>query len=481
MRPESRNYIDGRWTAADNAAPDINPSDVNDIVGEYPDSSEGDVRSAIHAARRSFPEWSRTSPHARANILAAAAAEILKRARELGELLSREQGKTLREGQGEVIRAGQAMQFMAGEAIRIRGDSIVGLGSNSSIEVIREPLGVIGVITPWNFPAAIPVFKIAAALAYGNTVVFKPSELVPASASELVSVLERAGLPAGALNLVMGSGPLLGSAIASDAAVDAVSFTGSVSTGRLVASAAVNGATMKRLQLEMGGKNPLVVLDDADLELAASCALDGAFFSTGQRCTASSRIIVTRGIHDRFVNALVDRLRGLRVGHALDEATNIGPVVSAPQLERIHEYIGIGRREGANLYFGGRSVERETPGYFLEPALFTEATNSMRICREEIFGPVAAVICVKDYEEALATANDTNFGLSAGICTSSLAYASHFKRNIQSGTVKVNQSTSGLDFHVPFGGRKDSAYGPPEQGTYAVEFFTSTKVVYTSA
>ncbi|MBH0239612.1 aldehyde dehydrogenase family protein, partial [Methylobrevis albus] len=347
------------------------------------------------------------------------------------------------------------------------------------IEVTREPVGVVGIITPWNFPIAIPAWKIAPALAYGNTVVFKPAELVPGCAWAIVDILHRAGLPKGVLNLVMGKGSVVGQAMLDSPDVTAQTFTGSVATGKRVAAACVEH--MRKFQLEMGGKNPLVVLDDADLAVAVDCAVNGAFFSTGQRCTASSRLIVTEGIHDRFVAAVTEKLKGLVVDDALKAGTHIGPVVDPNQLAQDQDYVEIGRKEGATLAFGGERLNRETPGFYLQPALFTEATNAMRISREEIFGPVASVIRVKDYDEALQLANDTPFGLSSGICTTSLKYSTHFRRNAEAGMVMVNLPTAGVDFHVPFGGRKGSSFGSREQGRYAAEFFTTVKIAYTAA
>ncbi|HWT29626.1 MAG TPA: aldehyde dehydrogenase family protein, partial [Propylenella sp.] len=344
------------------------------------------------------------------------------------------------------------------------------------VMVQREAVGVVGLITPWNFPIAIPAWKIAPAIVYGNSVVFKPADLVPGCGWALVDILDRAGLPKGVLNLVMGSGSVVGQAILDSPDVDAISFTGSVATGKRVAKASAEH--LRRFQLEMGGKNPLVVLDDADLRTAVECAANGAFFSTGQRCTASSRLIVTEGIHDRFVGALVERMQGLNVDDAVKEGTHIGPVVDQNQLNQDIDYIGIGRDEGGKLAWGGERLNRATPGFYLQPALFTETTPDMRINREEIFGPVASVIRVRGYDEALQVANDTPFGLSAGICTSSLKYATDFRRNSEAGMVMVNLPTAGVDYHVPFGGRKRSSYGTREQGRYAVEFYTLVKTTY---
>ena len=403
--------------------------------------------------------------------------EILARKDELGRLLSREEGKTLAEGIGETARAGQIFLFFAAECVRLAGEKLASVRPGVDVEITREPVGVVGIIAPWNFPIAIPAWKIAPALAYGNCVVFKPADAVPGTAHALSEIIARAGLPAGVFNLVMGRGSVVGQAIINHPSVDAITFTGSVATGQKVAAACVAG--MKKFQLEMGGKNPLVVVDDANLDVAVECAINGAFYSTGQRCTASSRLIVTDGIHDRFVAAMIERMKKLNVGDALDPATHIGPVVDQGQLAQDQSYIEIGRSEGATLAFGGGTVARGTPGYYLAPALFTDVAPGMRIAREEIFGPVAAVMRVRDYDAALAAANDTPFGLASGICTTSLRHATHFKRNAEAGMVMVNLPTAGVDYHVPFGGRKASSYGAREQGRYAAEFYTVVKTAYT--
>ncbi|MBW8640054.1 aldehyde dehydrogenase family protein [Hoeflea sp. WL0058] len=472
------NLIDGEWIGG-SEAPNINPSNTDDVVGEYARADAGQAAQAIAAAKAASHAWSRSGLLQRHDILKKAADEILTRKDELGALLSREEGKTLAEGIGETIRAAQIFDFFAGEALRLSGETVPSVRPGVGVEMTREAVGVVGVITPWNFPIAIPAWKIAPALCYGNTIVFKPADLVPGCSWAIVDILHRAGLPNGVLNLVMGRGSVVGQAILDSADVNAITFTGSVATGKRVAAASVEH--MRKFQLEMGGKNPLVVLDDADLPTAVECAVNGAFFSTGQRCTASSRLIVTEGVHDAFVAALTKRLEGLVVDDAMKEGTHIGPVVDQSQLDQDVSYIGIGQSEGAKLAFGGARLQRATPGFYLQPALFTECTNEMRISREEIFGPVASTIRVKDYDEALAVANDTPFGLSAGICTQSLKHATDFKRNAEAGMVMVNLPTAGVDFHVPFGGRKGSSYGPREQGRYAAEFYTTVKTAYTSA
>jgi alpha-ketoglutaric semialdehyde dehydrogenase len=473
------NVIAGRSVDATDYSTDLNPSNLGDIVGEFARGTSDDAKAAIAAAREAFVKWSRTTPQERFDILDKAGTEILARKDELGRLLSREQGKPLADGIGEAARAGAIFKFFAGEAVRLTGEKLDSVRPGIEVEVTREPLGVVAAITPWNFPLAIPAWKIAPALAFGNCVVFKPAELVPASPWTIVDIVQRAGLPPGVLNLVMGPGSKIGAALASSPDIDAVSFTGSQDVGPAVAAQAVKAGA--RVQLEMGGKNPLIVLDDADLKTAVSIAVNGAFFQAGQRCTASSRIIVTEGIHDRFVSSMIDRMKTLVIDDALKPGTEIGPVVDDKQLAKNFEYIEIGTREGARLAHGGERLKRSTEGYYMAPALFTDTTPAMRINTEEIFGPVAAVIRVKDYDEALAVANDTPFGLSAGIATTSLKYASHFKRNSTSGLVMVNLPTAGLDYHVPFGGRKKSSYGPREQGSYAREFYTIVKTAYVSA
>ena len=473
-----RNLIDGEWVGGE-SVPNINPSNTNEVVGTYARATLDDTKRAIAAAKAAFPAWSRSGVLERHSVLSKASQEILARKDELGALLSREEGKTLPEGIGEVVRAAAIFDFFAGEALRLSGEMLPSTRPGVGVELTREPVGVVGIITPWNFPIAIPTWKIAPALVYGNTIVFKPADLVPGSSWAIVDILHRAGLPKGVLNLVMGKGSVVGQAMLEAEDIDAFTFTGSVGTGKKVAEASLK--FMRKVQLEMGGKNPTIVLDDADLKVAVESVANSAFFSTGQRCTASSRIIVTEGIHDKFVAALSERVRGLKVGDALEKGIDIGPVVDPGQLKQDTDYIEIGKKEGAKLAAGGELLKLKTPGYYLQPTLFTEATNQMRISREEIFWPVASVIRVKNYEEALATANDTEFGLSAGIVTTSLKYATHFKRNSEAGMVMVNVPTAGVDPHVPFGGRKGSSYGPKEQGKYALEFFTQMKIAYTAA
>ena len=476
---DGRNYIAGEWVSAAETSADINPSNTGDALGQYPQASAADAARAIEAAQDAFPAWSRSTPQLRHDILKRVGDELLARKEEIGTILSREEGKPLVEGIGETVRAAQIFLFFSGEALRLTGDKLASVRPGVDIEITREPVGVVGMICPWNFPIAIPAWKTAPALAFGNCVVLKPAELVPATASALAEIIARAGVPPGVFNLVIGRGSVVGEAMLRHPGVNAITFTGSVGTGRRVAATCIASDPMKKVQLEMGGKNPLIVLDDADLPNAVETAVNGAYFSTGQRCTASSRLIVTDGIHDRFVEGVTERLRALVIGDALAPSTEIGPVVDQSQLDQDLHYVEIGKEEGARLAAGGEQLKRATPGFYMAPALFVDVDPQMRIAREEIFGPVAGVIRAKDYDEALELANDTEFGLTAGICTTSLKHASHFRRNAEAGMVMVNLPTAGVDYHVPFGGRKGSSYGPREQGTYAKEFYTTVKTAYT--
>ena len=472
-------FIDGAFVEAESHADILenrNPSQPTDIVDRFARADAALTEKAIRAAKTAFRDWSTSSPQLRANVLDRIGSEILARRAELGELLAREEGKIVREALGEVDRAGHSFKFYAQEALRAKGEKYDSVRERVSVDVFTQPVGVIGVISPWNFPFAIPAWKIAPALAYGNTVVFKPAELVPSSAWALADIISRSGLPAGVFNMVIGPGRVVGDTILRSPSIDAITFTGSESTGRQVAQIAAE--RMIRVQLEMGGKNPLVVLDDADLDVAVEVALNGSYYSTGQRCTASSRVIVTAGIHDAFVQRLAERTRALRVGDARGPETDIGPVVDPSQLKQNLSYVESGVREGATLVCGGKHLENDKGAYHFSPALFTDVKPHMKIYREEIFGPVLAVLKVTDYEAALAAAEDTPFGLSAGIVTTSLKYAEDFKRRSSAGMVMVNLPTAGVDYHVPFGGNRGSSLGPREQGTHARQFFTRVKTTY---
>ncbi|TSA12840.1 MAG: aldehyde dehydrogenase family protein [Comamonadaceae bacterium] len=470
------NLISGQWVAGVKYAPNINPSNINDVIGDYAQADAVQLDLAVQAAQAAFPAWSTGNIQARADALDKIGTEILSRREELGTLLAREEGKTRPEGIGEATRSGNIFKFFAGECLRLTGEIVPSVRSGVSVEITREPVGVVGLITPWNFPIAIPAWKIAPALAYGNCVVLKPADLVPGCAWALAEIIARSGIPAGVFNLVMGRGSVIGDPLVNHPGVNAISFTGSQSVGGRIAQQCV--LNLKKVQLEMGGKNPQVILDDANLTQAVELCVQSAFFSSGQRCTASSRLIVTDGIYAKFIEGVTARMAGIKVGDALEAGIDIGPVSSLSQLEQDLSYVDIGQAEGAILVTGGERLMRATDGFYMAPALLTDTTADMRINREEVFGPVASIIRVKDYEAALAEANNTPFGLSAGIATTSLKHATHFKRHSQAGMVMVNLPTAGVDYHVPFGGRKGSSYGSREQGRYAQEFFTTVKTTY---
>jgi alpha-ketoglutaric semialdehyde dehydrogenase len=476
MSDTKLNLIDGQWTAGVAAADNINPSDLDDTIGRFAQGTAADVDAAIAAATRAQRVWAR-STQLRADVLDRAGRLIEARRDELGRLLSREEGKTLAEGIGEVNRAAQIFKFFAGEVVRTPGEALDSVRPGVDVEIRRQAMGVVGLITPWNFPIAIPAWKIAPALAYGNTVVLKPADLTPASVHALTEILVEAGVPSGVFNLVMGRGRVVGEALVEHPGLSALSFTGSVEVGRgIVAKAA---ARQLKVQAEMGGKNPMVILNDADLDAVLPQCINAAFYSTGQRCTATSRFIVERGILAEFSERMTALMTALRVGHALDAQTQIGPVVSEAQLLGNQRYVEMARQEGATV-IGGERVTCATRGHYMRPALFLDATNDMRSSREEIFGPCASVIAADDFEHALALANATEYGLSAGICTRSLKYSREFTHRAEAGLVMVNLATAGVDYHVPFGGRKGSSYGPREQGRYAAEFYTTVKTAYTA-
>jgi alpha-ketoglutaric semialdehyde dehydrogenase len=468
-------FIGGRWMDGATTAPNINPSDLTDVIDTYAWADSSAVALAVSEARAAQDKMSNLGIQQRADALDSIGTEILARRAKLGDLLAREEGKTLPESTAEVVRAGQIFKYFAGQALRLSGSIINSVRPEIEVSTLKEPLGIIGVVTPWNFPIAIPAWKVAPALASGNCVVLKPAEQSPGCAWALAEIISRSGLPAGAFNLVMG-GAEAGAALTSHPDIDGVTFTGSSAVGTSVlASATANRA---RVQLEMGGKNPLVVLKDADLAIAWDCAIQGAFYSTGQRCTASSRLVVERAIHDEFVDGLIQRMKGLKVGNARAAGTQIGPVADDRQLAKNLRYLTLGQDGGATLACGGDLLDLETKGHYLSPALFVDATPKMAISQEEIFGPIACVISADDYEHALAIANDTPHALSTGICTTSLKFANHFRRHAEAGLVMVNLATAGIDYHVPFGGHKASSYGPREQGEQAIEFFTRGKTAY---
>ena len=478
MFGKKSNFINGDWVEGEGEIININPSDTNDIIDTYSNASSKQLNDAVSAAQKAQKDWEKVGIEKRANILHDIGNELIKQSKEIGTLLSREEGKTLPEGIGEVIRSGQQFQYYAASALRQFGENIASTREGVSVEMTREPVGVCGIISPWNFPIAIAAWKSAPAMAFGNAVVLKPASQTPASAIALTKIIsDQKDIPNGLFNLVLGGGGTIGQQISGHKDINAISFTGSVGVGQTIYMEAAK--SMKKMQLEMGSKNPLVIMDDADLDIAVACATNGAYGGTGQKCTASSRLIVHEKVYREFIEKLIENLKGLKVGHALEEGSQMGPVSSETQLQSNLNYVEIGKKE-AKLAYGGNPMNMRTPGHYMEPTLFIDGNNKTTINQEEMFGPIACVIPVKSYEEGLEVANDTIFGLSSGIITQSLSKAADFKKNIKTGVTTVNLPTAGLDYHVPFGGRKASSFGPREQGTYAHEFFTHVKTTYVS-
>ncbi|MEM7090238.1 MAG: aldehyde dehydrogenase family protein [Pseudomonadota bacterium] len=473
------NLISGEWVAGEGEVANINPSDITDVIGNFTQATDRQLDATLDTARAAQAEWATYLPERRQAVLMAIGTELMARAEELGRLLSREEGKPLAEGKGEVYRAGQFFTYYAAECLRQIGENADSVRPGVEIDVRREPVGIVAVISPWNFPTATASWKIAPALCYGNAVIWKPANVTPASAVALTEIIAKQDIPKGLFSLVMGSGGVIGQRLVESAGIDAISFTGSVPVGKGIAASAIQNLT--RVQMEMGSKNALAVMDDADLDLAVNLALGGAFGGTGQKCTASSRLVVHDAIHDAFVDKLVSGARAMQVGHALEDGTQMGPVVSAQQLNENLNYVELGKSEGAELACGGTRLDLAHDGYYMSPGVFVNSTNNMRINQEEMFAPLTSVIRVAGYDEALATVNDTNFGLTSGIVTRDLARATHFRRHARTGVVTVNLPTAGTDYHVPFGGRGDSSYGPREQGKAAAEFYTTVKTAYISA
>ena len=473
------NLIAGEWISGESAIENSNPSDQTDLIGYYSQATATQLQDTLERAHVAQREWALYGLERKQAVLMNIGNEMMSRAEELGTLLSREEGKPLAEGKGEVYRAGQFFTYYAAECLRQIGENADSVRDGVEIDVRREPVGVVAVISPWNFPTATASWKIAPALCYGNAVVWKPANVTPASAVALTEIIAKQDIPKGLFSLAMGSGGSVGQQLVESKLVNAISFTGSVPVGKRIAAAAIQNLT--KVQMEMGSKNALAVMDDADLDLAATLALGGAFGGTGQKCTASSRLVVHAAVHDEFVDKLVTATTAMKVGHALEDGTQMGPVVSQQQLDENLAYVALGQSEGAELACGGKRLEMPHDGFYMSPGVFLNTSNSMRINREEMFAPLTSVIKVNSYEEALATVNDTDFGLTSGIVTQNLARATHFRRNAQTGVVTVNLPTAGTDYHVPFGGRGDSSYGPREQGKAAAEFYTTVKTAYISA
>ena len=479
MTETKNNFIAGEWLAGDTSVENRNPSDLSDVIGHFAQASSSQLTKALDAARSAQKIWAATGLEARQTVLMNIGNELMERSAELGTLLSREEGKPLAEGKGEVYRAGQFFTYYAAEVLRQIGDTADSVRPNIEIDVRREPVGTVAIVSPWNFPTATAVWKIAPALAFGNAVIWKPANLVPASAVALSEIISRQDLPAGLFNLVMGAGGSIGQQLIESPAIDAISFTGSVEVGKQIAQSAIGNLT--KVQMEMGSKNALAVMDDGDMEIAVAAALGGAFGGTGQKCTASSRLIVHSAVHDEFVERLAAGAAAMVVDNALKDGTQIGPVVSQNQLDENMAYMELAKSEGGEIICGGDRVSRDTDGYYMTPAVVAGTSNDWRINKEEMFAPIACVIKADSYDEALHLVNDTHFGLTSGIVTRDLARASHFRRNARTGCVMVTLPTAGTDYHVPFGGRGSSSYGPREQGGYAVEFYTTVKTAYISS
>ena len=479
MTETKNNFLAGEWLAGDTSVENRNPSDLSDVIGHFAQASSSQLTKALDAARSAQKILAATGLEARQTVLMNIGNELMERSAELGTLLSREEGKPLAEGKGEVYRAGQFFTYYAAEVLRQIGDTADSVRPNIEIDVRREPVGTVAIVSPWNFPTATAVWKIAPALAFGNAVIWKPANLVPASAVALSEIISRQDLPAGLFNLVMGAGGSIGQQLIESPAIDAISFTGSVEVGKQIAQSAIGNLT--KVQMEMGSKNALAVMDDGDMEIAVAAALGGAFGGTGQKCTASSRLIVHSAVHDEFVERLAAGAAAMVVDNALKDGTQIGPVVSQNQLDENMAYMELAKSEGGEIICGGDRVSRDTDGYYMTPAVVAGTSNDWRINKEEMFAPIACVIKADSYDEALHLVNDTHFGLTSGIVTRDLARASHFRRNAKTGCVMVNLPTAGTDYHVPFGGRGSSSYGPREQGGYAVEFYTTVKTAYISS
>lgn len=472
------NYINGQWKEPSTKEYKENLSPHNsESLGEFPSSVAADIHDAVAAAKNAFPAWKKLSIQQRAAYLQKAAAILKENIEEIGRDLIREEGKPFSEGMGEAGRAVSILEYFAAEARQPLGDVIPSANEKTFLYTTRTPLGPIGLITPWNFPIAIPVWKMAPALIYGNTVVIKPADLTPKSVYHVMKAFDEAGLPAGVLNCVFGRGSVIGNELVKHPDIKAISFTGSNQVGRQIQKQAVEYG--KKVQMEMGGKNPLIVLNDADLDRAVEIAVGGAFKSTGQKCTATSRVIVEEGIYESFRDMLVKRTKELTIGNPLHEGTYIGPAVSKAQLDGVLEMIETGKSE-ATLLCGGEVPEDEElkSGFYVKPTIFENVPRNARIAREEIFGPVIALFKVKDYEEAVEMANDTEFGLSAAICTNNLTLARRFVEDAEVGLVHVNSETSGAEPQLPFGGCKNSSSGSREQGKAAIEFYTEVKTVY---
>lgn len=476
--PTLRSYVAGQWIGEGELVDDVNPARPDEVVARSAHADSTLALRAIAAAVEAAPRWRQTPAPVRGAILHRTAQLLEDRAREIGRDIAREEGKTAAEGVGETLRASAIFRYYAGQTLEPDGETYPSHSAETFLYARREPVGPVTVITPWNFPIAIPAWKIAPALAYGNPVCWKPAELVPLTSVRLTEALIEAGLPDGVLSLLLGRGADIGEALVSSPGVAAVSFTGSNAVGRSIQRAARDGGA--KVQLELGGKNPAVVLADADLDLAAEQLARGAFLSAGQKCTATSRILVEQPVFEELVERLSDRARSWQLGDPLDPETRVGPVASQSQFDTVASYLELARAEGCSFAAGGSTAEHEG-GWYIQPSVITGLVRTSRVMTEEIFGPVAALTQVDDLDQAIFEANDTAFGLTAALFTSNLHHAFRFADEVRAGVVKVNQESAGLEFHVPFGGTKASSSGSREQGKAAREFFTEWKTVYIDA
>ena len=475
---EVRNYIRGEWISI-RSGREIevrNPADQNELIGKGYLASVREAEAAVAAALEALPAWSRMPAPKRGEIVELAADLLRSEQDDVARLLTREEGKTVAEAKGEIYRAYNVLNYTAGQSRRMGGMTIPSELPKNFVYTIRQPLGVVSLITPWNFPVCIPAWKLAPALVSGNTVIFKPSSTTPLTAMKLVEIFERAGLPPGVLNLLIGSSSEVGDTITRNPAVRGVSFTGSSENGtQIYTSCASRGV---KAQCEMGGKNPVIVLEDADLDLAVDGIVSGAFGSTGQRCTATSRAVLQESIADEVISKMVERVSKWKVGNGLEPDVQMGPLVSAQQLKTVEEYIEIGTREGAKVVIGGKRPANVPHGFFIEPTIFDRVRPEHRIAREEIFGPVLSILRAKNYDEAMTFANASEYGLTSSIYTNNSGHIFDFCERIETGMVHVNSPTVGGEAQIPFGGMKSSGIGEREQGPTALDFYTDMKVVY---
>ncbi|ASG67263.1 aldehyde dehydrogenase family protein [Francisella halioticida] len=476
QKSEKSIYINGQWYEGQNTIKNINPSNIKQNIGDFAQASSDQVELAIDAANAAQPVWEKTSLEHKQRVLQAIGDELISRCNEIGKVIALEEGKTLAEGIGETYRSGQFFQYFAAEVLRQIGDYADSVRNDVTIEVTREAVGTVAIISPWNFPIATAAWKIAPALAFGNSIVWKPANLTPASAVILTEIIHKQDLPAGTFNLILGSGSNVGNQLINSKRIQAVSFTGSSDIGKKVAEA--TSKNFAKCQLEMGSKNALYIADDANISTAIEATISGSYSGTGQKCTASSRLIVSNKIYDQYVEALIQKIKTLKVRHSLDKDAFMGPVASDSQLQSNLKWVKRAESLGAELLIGGEQLHLEHEGYYMAPTLFTNTNNKWDINQEEIFAPMACIIRADDFEHGLELVNQTRFGLTSGIITQSLKNSSLFKRHAQTGCVMVNLPTAGTDYHVPFGGRKESSFGSREQGQYAKEFYTIVKTTY---